>query len=46
LQGLNTAGQVRNVRFENVRVNGKQVLDAAAGNLQVGEFTQEIIFKR
>ncbi|WP_324680686.1 glycosyl hydrolase family 28 protein [Hymenobacter sp. GOD-10R] len=46
LQGLNAAGQVRNVRFENMRVNGKQVLDAAAGNLQVGEFTQDIIFKR
>ncbi|QDA61654.1 glycosyl hydrolase family 28 protein [Hymenobacter jejuensis] len=46
LQGLSGAGQVRDVRFENLRLNGRPVLDAAAGNIHVGEFTQEVSFKR
>ena len=45
LQGLSAAGQVRQVRFENLRINGKPV-PRAAGNIRVGEFTSDIHFSR
>jgi hypothetical protein len=46
LQGLSATGQVRSVRFENLRLNGKRVPNAAAGNIKVGEFTSDIHFSR
>ena len=46
IRGLSGTGQVRNVRFENLRINGKPVLNAAAGAIQVSEFTADIHFKR
>ncbi|GAB3586557.1 glycoside hydrolase family protein [Hymenobacter daeguensis] len=45
LQGLSATGQVRNVRFENLRLNGRPVTNAAAGNIRAGEFTEGISFK-
>jgi Glycosyl hydrolases family 28 len=46
LQGLKDAGQVRHVRFENLRVNGRPVGKAAEAGIQVGEYTSDIQFSR
>jgi hypothetical protein len=46
LQGLSDTGQVRNVRFENLRLNGKPALNAAAGNIRVLESTDKVDFAR
>ena len=35
---------VRGVRFENLRINGELILDAAAGQIRIGEHAGEITF--
>jgi polygalacturonase len=44
IAGYDTTRMVRNVTFENLRVNGKLILDAPSGNLNVGRYTQNVQF--
>ncbi len=44
IAGYDAARLVKGVTFENLRVNGKLILDAAAGNIKIGSFTQDIRF--
>jgi hypothetical protein len=46
IKGLDAAHPVQNITFENLRINGKLILDAAAANIQAGPHTQRIIFKK
>jgi hypothetical protein len=46
INGLDSGHGVKGVTFENVRVNGKVVVNAASGNIKTGEFVQDIIFKK
>jgi hypothetical protein len=46
IAGLDKDHAIRGVTFENVRINGKLVLDAASGNLKIGAFTSGIVFKK
>lgn len=36
---------VPGVMFENLRVNGKLITNAEEGNIKVGEYTKNIVFK-
>lgn len=45
INGYDAARQVRGVTFENLRINGKLILDAAAGNIKAGRFAGPVAFK-
>lgn len=36
---------VENITIENLRINGKHVLDAEMGNIKIGDFASNIVFK-
>lgn len=45
IEGLSNRGVVRGVTFENVRINGKLLRTSEPDKLQIGAFTQAILFK-
>jgi len=45
INGLDKDHIVQGVTFENLRINGKLITNAEEGNIKVGEFTKNIIFK-
>ncbi len=45
ISGLQEAGAIRNIRFENLRINGKLINDAASGDIKIGDFVSEVGFK-
>jgi polygalacturonase len=44
IAGYDTTRMVINVTFENLRVNGKLILDAPTGNINIGRYTQNVQF--
>ena len=46
INGLDKDHMVKGVTFQNLRINGKLILNAAAGNIKVGEFAQGVVFKQ
>ena len=45
IKGLDATHGIRNIKFENLRINGKLVKDAAGANILVGPFVKDIWFK-
>jgi polygalacturonase len=45
IDGLDEGHIVKGITFENLRINGKLILDAASANMRIGPFAQHIIFK-
>ena len=45
ISGFDKQRCVKNITFENLRINGKTVLNAASANITTGSFVQPIIFK-
>jgi hypothetical protein len=45
INGLNKDHLVKDVTFENLRINGKLITNAEEANIQVGEFSKNITFK-
>jgi hypothetical protein len=46
IAGLDKDHRVRGVTFENLHINGKLVLDAASAGIAVGDFAENIVFKK
>ena len=46
INGLDKDHIVKGVTFENLRINGKQITNAAEANIRIGAFTQNIVFKK
>lgn len=46
IQGLDAAHPISGVIFENLRINGRLILDGRSGNIKIGPFTQGILFKK
>jgi hypothetical protein len=46
IHGYDAAHAIRNITFENLRINGKPALDAASGNIKIGAYTEKIVFKK
>ncbi|MDP4208671.1 MAG: glycosyl hydrolase family 28 protein [Bacteroidota bacterium] len=46
IDGWDKIHTVRNVGFENLRINGKVMTDAASANIKAGVFTTDISFKK
>lgn len=46
IDGVNADHIVENVTFENLKINGKLILDAKAGNIHIGPNTKGIQFKK
>jgi len=46
IRGFDRERLVKRITFENLRINGKLVMDAASANIRVGEFVQSVIFKK
>lgn len=46
ITGLDKEHRVKGVTFENLRINGKLVLDIASANIEVGSFAEQIVFKK
>jgi hypothetical protein len=46
IKGLDAAHPVQRITFENLRINGKLILDAAAANIQAGPNAHQVIFKK
>lgn len=45
INGLDKDHIVKDVTFENLRINGKQITNAEDGNIKIGKFTKNIVFK-
>lgn len=45
INGLDKGHLVEGVTFENLRINGKLITSAEAGNIKVGPFAEKIVFK-
>lgn len=45
INGLDKDHLVQGVTFENLRINGKLITNAEEGNIKIGEFTKNIVFK-
>ncbi len=43
--GYDKERSVRNITFENLRINGKRMMNATSAHIQKGEFVQQLIFK-
>jgi hypothetical protein len=46
IKGYGRSRRVTNVTFENMTRNGATVLDAAAGNIVVGPYAENVVFRR
>ena len=46
IQGLDQGHAVKNIRFQNLRINGKLIMDAESANIKVGEFASDVTFSR
>ena len=46
IAGLDPQRRVRNVRFENLVVNGRRVLEPRDGNIEIGDFADNVRFVR
>lgn len=46
IAGLDKDHAVEGITFESIRINGKLISNAAAGNIQVGAFAENIVFKK
>ena len=46
IAGLDKDHGVKGITFENLRINGKLILDAASANIEVGNFAEQIVFKK
>jgi hypothetical protein len=46
IAGLDKEHNVKGITFENLRINGKLMLDAASANIEAGNFAGQIIFKK
>lgn len=44
IAGYDAIRMVKNVTFENLRINGKLILDAPTGNINIGNYTQNVQF--
>lgn len=44
IAGYDDARRVREVRFENLRINGRKILDAAEANIDIGEHADNVRF--
>ena len=45
INGFDKDHLVQGVTFENLRINGKLITNAEEGNIKIGEFTKNIVFK-
>lgn len=43
--GYDAERTVDNITLENIRINGRHVLGAESGNINIGDFTSNIVFK-
>lgn len=43
--GYDPERTIENVTIENLTINGKHITDAESGNIRIGPFTQNIVFK-
>jgi hypothetical protein len=46
IDGIDSTHIVKGVMFENLRINGKLILDAASGRITVGPFAKAVSFKK
>lgn len=46
IQGYDATRGVKGVTFENLRINGKLILNPSAANFAIGPFAENIIFKK
>ena len=46
ISGYDKERWVKNIVFKNLRINGKPVMDAAAANIRVGAFVQQVHFEK
>lgn len=46
LVGLDKDHFVKGITFENLRINGKRVQSAAAANIEIGGFVEQVVFKK
>jgi hypothetical protein len=46
LVGLDKDHCVKGITFENLRINGKRVQSAAAANIEIGGFVEQVVFKK
>jgi hypothetical protein len=45
INGVDEERKVQNITFDNLVIRGKRILTAEQGNIQIGEFAENIIFK-
>jgi Glycosyl hydrolases family 28 len=46
IQGYDKTHSVKNITFENLKINGKLISDTTSGNIKIGPFAEKIIFKK
>lgn len=46
IQGYDALHAVKNITFENLRINGKIITDSKDGNIKIGDFTENVVFKK
>lgn len=46
IAGLDKDHAVKGITFENIRINGKLITNATSGNIRVGAFAENIVFKK
>jgi hypothetical protein len=45
LKGLDAQHSIKNITFDNMTINGKEVKDAAAANIKIGAFVKKVSFE-
>lgn len=45
INGFDSVKTVENIKFINLKINGKHILSAKEGNIQIGEYTKNITFQ-
>jgi hypothetical protein len=46
IEGLDSTHAVKGVVFENLRINGRVIRNAASGNIKIGAFATDVSFKK
>ena len=46
IEGYDAEHTVKGITFENLKINGKLILDAVSGSIKIGPFAEKIVFKK
>jgi len=46
ISGFDSTHAIKNIRFQNLKINGKLILDADSGNIKTGNYATDVVFSK